>query len=197
MPGNCSSTATPRLRTTLHWRDLERPLQAVHRRATVSVRASDLARLDAPARRRAVRRFLLDDRTRGFDLSRAPLVRVTVLRTTPDEHYVVVTLHHIVLDGWSLSIVMDEFARLYAAGEGSAGVDLGPVPPYSRFIAWLREGSPARVGGVLAGRAGRLHRSTVAGRLDRRRSRQASCAARYLPTSIAGCAPSLAAPARR
>ena len=134
----------PALRTTLHWRDLERPLQAVHRRATVGVRASDLARLDARARERALNRFLLDDRAKGFELSQAPLVRVTVLRTAAEEHFVVVTLHHIVLDGWSLSIVMAEFSRLYAAGARVAGAELEPVPPYSSFIAWLREASPAR-----------------------------------------------------
>ena len=134
----------PALRTTLHWRDLERPLQAVHRRATVGVRASDLARLDDRARDQALRRFLVDDRAKGFELSRAPLVRVTVLRTAAVEHYVVVTLHHIVLDGWSLSIVMGEFSRLYAAGGRIAGAELGPVPPFSSFIAWLREASEER-----------------------------------------------------
>jgi non-ribosomal peptide synthetase component F len=53
-----------------------------------------------------------------FDLRQGPLLRVTLARLDDEEHQLWVTLHHIVADGWSLNILLDEFARLYAAAQG-------------------------------------------------------------------------------
>ena len=132
------------LRTSFHWRDLERPLQAVHRRATVVVRATDLVAADAGLQDRTVHDFLHLDRRRGFDLETTPLLRVAVLRRAPRAFIVVITTHHIILDGWSLGIVMDEFGRLYDADTRSLRCALPTPAPYSRFIQWLGDNEPAR-----------------------------------------------------
>ncbi|MBV4530693.1 non-ribosomal peptide synthetase [Pseudomonas sp. SWRI107] len=73
-----------------------------------------------------------------FDLRQGPLLRVTLARLGDEEHQLWVTLHHIVADGWSLNILLDEFARLYVAGGQAAQLPelaLG----YADYGNWQRE----------------------------------------------------------
>ncbi|KEX92686.1 peptide synthase [Pseudomonas putida] len=76
---------------------------------------------------------------RPFDLQHGPLLRVSLLQLDVDDHVLVLTLHHIVTDGWSMGVLVEEFSRLYAAhcqGQ-SAGLEALPIQ-YSDYAAWQR-----------------------------------------------------------
>ncbi|MDU9405875.1 non-ribosomal peptide synthetase [Pseudomonas sp. zfem004] len=78
-----------------------------------------------------------DEAQRPFDLRQGPLLRVTLARLDDEEHQLWVTLHHIVADGWSLNILLDEFARLYAA---QGQVQLPELPlGYADYGTWQRQ----------------------------------------------------------
>ena len=84
---------------------------------------------------------LMDHEARSpFDLERAPLLRATLLRLGPEDHRLLLTLHHIVSDGWSLGILYRELASLY---EAFARGQLSPLPDpplqYADFAHWQRE----------------------------------------------------------
>ncbi|WP_067861092.1 non-ribosomal peptide synthetase [Nocardia shimofusensis] len=70
-----------------------------------------------------------------FDPSTAPLLRFTLLRTAPDRYHLVVTSHHILLDGWSVPLLMRELLTCYAFGPHSR--ELPPVHPYRDYLLWL------------------------------------------------------------
>ncbi|WP_316529582.1 non-ribosomal peptide synthetase [Kitasatospora brasiliensis] len=72
---------------------------------------------------------------RRFDLGVPPLLRVLLLRAGPGRHRMVVTMHHILMDGWSLPIVFGELWALYENGADPSV--LPPVPPYRDYLAWL------------------------------------------------------------
>ncbi|MDM3888926.1 non-ribosomal peptide synthetase [Pseudomonas sp. BCRC 81390] len=75
-----------------------------------------------------------------FDLTRGPLLRVTLARLGDEDHQLWVTLHHIVADGWSLNILLDEFARLYAARCQGLEANLAPLPlGYADYGSWQRQ----------------------------------------------------------
>ena len=100
-----------------------------------------LHRLDlegqAPAQVAACRE---EEAQQPFDLGQGPLLRVTLARLDDDEHQLWVTLHHIVADGWSLNILLDEFARLYAAHCQGHAADLAPLPlGYADYGTWQRQ----------------------------------------------------------
>lgn len=78
-----------------------------------------------------------------FDLERGPLARVVVLRLEPELHVVVFTAHHIVVDGWSWSVLVSDWARLYSARKRSTPAALAPA---SRFSAYATQ-QAARRGG--------------------------------------------------
>src|SRR5260221_12891401 len=74
---------------------------------------------------------------RPFDLERGPLVRGALLRMTPEDHAILLTIHHLVTDGWSMGILVRELAALYEARtEGRPS----PLPElriqYADFAAW-------------------------------------------------------------
>ena len=116
----------PALRTAFLWRKTEKPLQLVRKRVDLPWT------LEEPAR--SWEDLLDSDRARGFDLEQAPLMRVALVPTGEDVHRLVWSSHHLIFDGWCLSILLSEVFALYQ------GRTLPPPPrPYRDYIAWLAE----------------------------------------------------------
>ncbi|MGY3677005.1 amino acid adenylation domain-containing protein [Streptomyces sp. TE33382] len=77
------------------------------------------------------------ERARPFELARPPLLRFAVIVVGPDQYRLVLTSHHILLDGWSIHLLLDELFKLY--GNGADPLALAPVTPYRQYLAWLSE----------------------------------------------------------
>ncbi|HEX3554405.1 MAG TPA: amino acid adenylation domain-containing protein [Thermoanaerobaculia bacterium] len=128
------------LRTGFLWHGAERPLQLVRRAAEVpwtSVDWRHLAPADVETR---WRELLAADRVRGFDLSRPPLLRIALARTGEQEHRLVWSTHHILFDGWCLSLLLNEVFALYGAAAAGREAPLPALPlprPYRDYISWL------------------------------------------------------------
>ncbi|HSF42699.1 MAG TPA: non-ribosomal peptide synthase/polyketide synthase [Thermoanaerobaculia bacterium] len=129
--------AHPILRTSIRWRDLERPLQVVHGEVVVEVRREDWRDLPPERQETLLESLLAEDRERGFDLTRAPLMRWVLVRTGPSEHWFLWTQHHILLDGWSFSAVVGEFLSGYGALRAGGEPQLPRRRPYRDYIEWL------------------------------------------------------------
>ncbi|HET7231280.1 MAG TPA: amino acid adenylation domain-containing protein, partial [Longimicrobium sp.] len=126
------------LRTTFAERDGV-PVQVIHPPAPVELPVVDLGGLPAAAREPEALRLAGEEAVRPFDLSRGPLMRGTLLRLDAKDHVLLLTLHHIVSDGWSMEILFRELSALYealAAGEPSPLPEL-PVQ-YADFAVWQR-----------------------------------------------------------
>ncbi|CDR04894.1 amino acid adenylation domain protein [Streptomyces iranensis] len=111
------------------------PVQLIMRRVTLPWREEDLSGLDADVARAESERLGIEERERRFDLAVPPLLRVLLVKVGPDEYRMMVTLHHILLDGWSLPVLMRELWACYEAGGSARG--LPPVTPYREYLAWL------------------------------------------------------------
>jgi len=78
--------------------------------------------------------------SKPFDLERGPLVRLVLVRLTPESHIMLVILHHIICDGWSLGLFANELATCYAFFSSGESRALPPVPvQYSDFASWQRK----------------------------------------------------------
>ncbi|MFF5107434.1 amino acid adenylation domain-containing protein, partial [Streptomyces sp. NPDC000134] len=108
-------------------------VQVVLREVEVPWTESDLSGANADQRQQAMTREWL----RRFDLSKPPLMRVAVLRLGEERHRVLLTLHHILCDGWSIATLVDELVSLYEHAGNDAF--LPPVTPYSAYLTWLAE----------------------------------------------------------
>ncbi|WP_369184665.1 amino acid adenylation domain-containing protein [Streptomyces sp. Y1] len=114
-----------------------KPVQLVHRKVAVPWEQIDLSGLDAERQQAELTRLADEDQARPFDLTRPPLIRFTVLRLAPERFRLMMTKHHILMDGWSIPILVRELFELYAS-KGDASV-LRPVTPYRDYLAWLAE----------------------------------------------------------
>ncbi|ALP38878.1 non-ribosomal peptide synthetase [Paenibacillus sp. IHB B 3084] len=125
------------LRTHFYFgRDTE-PLQVVYRSRDCGFQYKDLRKLDVDQRDTWLKSFKLENKARGFDLRRDVLLRVAILRTGEDSYHFVWSFHHIVMDGWCLSLVNKEVFESYAALQEGRVPELAPAVPYSSFIEWL------------------------------------------------------------
>ncbi|WP_189944320.1 non-ribosomal peptide synthetase, partial [Streptomyces aurantiogriseus] len=98
-------------------------------------REVDLRDLDEPARTAAYERFLADDHHARFDPAAPPMLRFSLVRLGPDRSELVLTVHHVLFDGWSFPLLVRDLVRLYAA-EGDATV-LPKAAEYREFLRWL------------------------------------------------------------
>nr|WSZ19645.1 amino acid adenylation domain-containing protein [Streptomyces canus] len=116
----------PNLRAAFRRRKGGAPVQVVPHRATLPWTETDVDSEGGWSR-------LLDaDRDRGFDPATPPLIRCTLARLPDGRHRLLVTHHHILLDGWSVSVLVRELLALY-----KAEAELPPAPAYRTFLEWL------------------------------------------------------------
>ncbi|MYV99777.1 condensation domain-containing protein, partial [Streptomyces sp. SID3343] len=132
------------LRSSFAWERLDKPLQLVHRNAPVRFTPLDWTGLDERAIREREQRLLQEDRERGFDLTDPPLMRFHLARLGEDRHRFVVSVHHLVLDGWSTGVVLREVAAAYTALREGLPLELPPVRPFRDYVDWLRGKDPDR-----------------------------------------------------
>jgi amino acid adenylation domain-containing protein len=127
------------LRTSFPTRDGE-PVQQVASPAPVLLPVVDLGALRGEAREAETERLAADEARRPFDLAAGPLLRGTVLRLADDDAVVLLTLHHIVSDGWSMGILVRELSALYDAFSRGEEAQLPALPvQYADYSVWQRE----------------------------------------------------------
>ncbi len=101
----------------------------------------DLAGLPEERRQAAAAGLAADEAASPFDLARGPVLRARLLRLGNGEHAVLLTLHHIAADGWSIGLLMEEVAALYTAAVEGRPAALPALPvQYADFAAWQRDG---------------------------------------------------------
>ena len=123
------------LRARFRHEHLGRPVQIIVPDATAPWRCIDLSSLDAAEREQRLAAILAQERAERFDLAGAPLIRFALIRLAGDQHRLVLTNHHIVMDGWSMPVLVRELLTLYAH-RGDAAV-LPRVTPYRDYLAWM------------------------------------------------------------
>ncbi|MFD0499315.1 non-ribosomal peptide synthetase [Streptomyces rhizosphaericus] len=138
----------PHLSAFIWFRDEGTPVQVVPRDVVVDWWECEVG--DGGA---ALEGVLAGDRGRGFDVGRPPLIRFGLVRVVGGGWRLVVTNHHVILDGWSMPVLVGELLEIYRRGGSVVG--LGLVTPFREFLGWLagRDGVAARRvwGRVLSG----------------------------------------------
>ncbi|WP_313042053.1 non-ribosomal peptide synthetase [Pseudomonas sp.] len=127
------------LRTRFYERDGQ-AFQRVEATADFELSTIDLSDLPNAVREARAQEVREDQARSPFDLEKGPLLRVTLVRLGDEEHQLLVTLHHIIADGWSLNILIDEFSRLYAAAAQGQSLELPPLAlQYADYGSWQRQ----------------------------------------------------------
>ena len=127
------------LRTTFSVVDDE-PVQVVAPSLTLKLEVVDLRDVPEGEREGEVERLVSEEAHLPFDLARGPLFRATLLKIDKDEHVVLLTMHHIVSDGWSMGVLYGELSHLYEAFHEGKAHSLEELPiQYGDFAIWQRQ----------------------------------------------------------
>ncbi|AZE74165.1 Pyoverdine chromophore precursor synthetase PvdL [Pseudomonas synxantha] len=127
------------LRTRFYERDGQ-AFQRVEPQVDFALQVIDLSDLPHAERDARAQQIREDEARTQFDLEKGPLLWVTLVRLDDEDHQLLVTLHHIIADGWSLNILIDEFSRLYAAAVQGQSLELAPLTlHYADYGSWQRQ----------------------------------------------------------
>jgi amino acid adenylation domain-containing protein len=126
------------LRTTFRTENYK-PLQVIAPRLHIEVPLHDLTGMSDQERQAAGLEIIRLETSHIFDLSTGPLLRATLIRFSDQLHYLIITMHHIVSDGWSMNVLSREFSVLYDAFAAGRPSPLPPLPVhYADFSVWQR-----------------------------------------------------------
>ncbi|MBB6243701.1 condensation domain-containing protein, partial [Rhodanobacter sp. MP1X3] len=114
--------------------------QHIHDHDEILLLSIDFSDMDPSSKESAVRSFVREDLWRPFDLAADALLRVTVLRLAADCHILVFNMHHIISDGWSVGLLMEEFCAAYASDATEPDAGDKPALQYGDFVAWQETG---------------------------------------------------------
>ncbi len=128
----------PILRSAFIWERGQEPFQVVRQRVKLPLEQHDWRDLSRDERQEALAEFLRADRERGIELFKAPLMRLSLIRMADDVSHLVWSHHHMLLDGWSVALVLKEIFTFYEAFSRGEDLQLERPRPYGDYIAWLQ-----------------------------------------------------------
>ncbi|MCP4399890.1 MAG: amino acid adenylation domain-containing protein, partial [bacterium] len=131
------------LRTSVIWENVEAPLQIVRRHVELPWNALDWRHISEHEQHEQLSAFLEADQLQGFDLHTAPLLRCALIQLSEQQYHCIITAHQLVLDGWSLALLLNDVVTSYdaAASYKAGGSCTKQESPYlyRDYIAWLQQ----------------------------------------------------------
>jgi len=127
------------LRSSFYWKEFDKPLQVVNREVELNFETENWSALSEGEQQAELAAWVKADQERGFELSKAPLMRVRLIQLGENQHQLFWTFHHILIDGWSIQIVLRELFEFYKAECAGAELILEDARAYQDYILWLQD----------------------------------------------------------
>src|SRR5579885_844043 len=127
------------LRTAVIYDHGQKPLQVVYRHVDTPIVVLDWRSLTPAEQQQHLPGLLQEDYERGFSLPKPPLMRLTLIMLADEQYQVIWTAHHIILDGWSRALLIQELFELYHAYCQGRSLPNRQRYPYRNYIAWLQK----------------------------------------------------------
>lgn len=125
------------LRTAIAYEKIEKPKQVVLAERASDIVFKDISHLNEEEKEEYIEEFKKDDIKKGFDLTRDTLIRISVIKKDSKSYGLVLSFHHIIMDGWCLAIVIKELFEIYVALKENQELDKKEIYPYSDYIQWF------------------------------------------------------------
>ena len=126
------------LRTSFVWERRDKPLQIVYRRIELPWEQKDWRGLATVEQQEQLKSFLEADRDLAFDLSKAPLIRLTLIQMAEHDYQLIWDFHHAILDQMSVAVLFKEVFACYQGYQKGEHVQLAPPRPFRDYITWLQ-----------------------------------------------------------
>lgn len=125
------------LRTLFLWEGREKPLQVVLKSVNLPWENLDWQHLSSWEQQERLQAFKQSELEQQVPLNQAPIMRWRLVQLQADTYELIWSHHHLVTDGWSMSIILQEVLAFYQALDKNENISLPPVLPYRDYIAWL------------------------------------------------------------
>lgn len=125
----------PHLCAGFEYENVDTPVQLILAGLDLPWRERDLSGIEAPQREQAFTTLLQDDYHERFDPEDPPLLRFTLVKYAAEKYFLIFTNHHLLLDGWSVPLLLQEFFTLYT--EDVSGQTLAPAVSYRDYLQWI------------------------------------------------------------
>ena len=135
------------LRTAFVWQNLEQPLQVVGKTAKITLIEHDWQNISLIEQPEKLATFLQEDKKTDFNLNKAPLMRLNLIKMLTQKNQnpgaktykLIWTYHHLLLDGWSVPLLIKELLNYYQSLSQNIDISITPATPYKNYIAWLKQ----------------------------------------------------------
>jgi hypothetical protein len=127
------------LRTGFYWEEIDKPLQVVYKQVKVPLKHDDWRGMEVVAQQEKLQSFVASDRKLGFDLAQESLMRLHLIRLTDNSYEFIWSKHHLIMDGWSMPVVLKDFVQIYETFCHGQEVSLTPTRPFRDYTDWLQQ----------------------------------------------------------
>jgi amino acid adenylation domain-containing protein len=127
------------LRTAFEWQELDDAVQVVYDHAEISITQLDWRGQSPAEQRRRLQEFLIAERSRDFDLSAPPLMRLTLITLDDESSQFIWTIHHLLIDTWSEALLFAEISAFYNTFCQGKSIHADPAPSYRDYIKWIQQ----------------------------------------------------------
>jgi aryl carrier-like protein len=127
------------LRTSFVWENLSKPVQVVHKRAEALLLKYDWRGMAGAEQQQRLEEFLTADREQGFLISKPALMRASLIRIDDRLYHFSWSHHHLLLDGWSITLVFNEVLKYYEAFRRGHDLQITAPRLYRDYITWLHQ----------------------------------------------------------
>lgn len=126
-------------RTNFIWENLKHPIQIIRKEKAADIFQYDITALGTSEQESYLARFKEDDLQKNFDFVRGSLNRLSLIKLASDRYFVCWALHHIISDGWSSSIAIGDFFKMYHCLQNGLALPEKPVAQFTDYLEWLKE----------------------------------------------------------
>ncbi|KOP26732.1 peptide synthetase [Hapalosiphon sp. MRB220] len=127
------------LRTSFIWEGIKEPIQVVHKQVNLPWEQQDWCGLASTEQHKRLNAVLQQEQNRGFELTQAPLMRLILIQLAENCYQFIWNRHHLLFDGWSSSLLLNEVFAFYKAFNQSQDLHLQSPRPYRDYIVWLQQ----------------------------------------------------------
>ncbi len=125
------------LRTVFVYEKIEKPCQVVLKEISAKVSFEDISHYREEEKEGFLAEYKRKDRDNKFKLTKGMLSRISLVKREESLYTLIISMHHIITDGWSMGILLKELFQIYSSLENGSTIDLKPVVPYNKYIEWI------------------------------------------------------------
>ncbi|SDY17711.1 hybrid non-ribosomal peptide synthetase/type I polyketide synthase [Thermoactinomyces sp. DSM 45892] len=125
------------LRSVFRWEKLSHPVQVILRQMSHHIMEHDLTSLSEQEQKEQIVQMDEEERSKGFDLTKGPLLRISASKVRADQYRVLINFHHIMMDGWSLGVFLSEWFTRYGQLQSNQVKKSQPKTKYKEYVKWL------------------------------------------------------------